>query len=181
MLEVRAVNSAGEGAVAERSTRRRTAPPHRRWCRTSARPSPDPPYWEPSLIYPRDSRPATTAGTLDSIDLKLAAPNDGTTHPTVTLHKDSPTSTAIATLTAPSRTIAATAANYKYTAPSNTTLIAATTYYVVLEGSDALPRWNTTSDNDLAVTTVPVNIVVARAYAALNSAVLSPGSTRLSR
>ena len=90
---------------------------------------------------------ATTAGTLDSIDLKLAAANDGTTHPTVTLHKDSPTSTAIATLTAPSGTIAATAANYTYSAPSNTTLIAATTYYVVLEGSDATPQ-TTTSDNE---------------------------------
>ena len=92
---------------------------------------------------------ATTAGTLDSIDVKLAAANDGSAHPTVTLHSGSPTSTAIATLTAPSGTVAATAANYMYTAPSNTTLIAATTYYVVLEGSDNdLAPQITTSDNE---------------------------------
>ena len=92
---------------------------------------------------------ATTAGTLDSIEVKFAAANDGSAHPTVTLHKDSPISTAIATLTAPSGTIAATAANYKYTAPSNTTLIAATTYYVVLEGSDDdLAPQTTSSDNE---------------------------------
>ena len=92
---------------------------------------------------------ATTAGTLDSIEVKFAAANDGSAHPTVTLHKDSPTSTAIATLTAPSGTIAATAANYTYTAPSNTTLIAATTYYVVLEGSDDdLAPQTTSSDNE---------------------------------
>ena len=92
---------------------------------------------------------ATTAGTLDSIEVKFAAANDGTAHPTVTLHNGSPTSTAIATLTAPSGTVAATAANYTYTAPSNTTLTAATTYYVVLEGSDDdLAPQATTSDNE---------------------------------
>ena len=92
---------------------------------------------------------ATTAGTLDSIEVKFAAANDGSAHPTVTLHRGSPTSTAIVTLTAPSGTIAATAANYTYTAPSNTTLTAATTYYVVLEGSDDdLAPQITTSDNE---------------------------------
>ena len=91
----------------------------------------------------------TTAGTLVSIEVKFAAANDGSAHPTVTLHSGSPTSTAIATLTAPSGTIAATAANYTYTAPSNTTLTAATTYYVVLEGSDDdLAPQITTSDNE---------------------------------
>ena len=99
---------------------------------------------------------ATTAGTLDSIEVKFAAVNDGSAHPTVTLHRGSPTSTAIATLTAPSGTITAhvvnyryTAPNYTYTAPSNTTLTAATTYYVVLEGSDDdLAPQITTSDNE---------------------------------
>ena len=52
--------------------------------------------------------------------------------PTVTLHKDSATSAAVATLAGPS-SIAHAAANYTFTAPANTALDASATYYVVLE------------------------------------------------
>ena len=148
-FEVRAVNSAGEGAVAGSITATPAAPPPALVSNIGQTVSLSSPELGTTQDLSQGFTTVTTAGTLDSIEVKFAAANDGSAHPTVTLHSGSPTSTAIATLTAPSGTIAATAANYTYTAPSNTTLIAATTYYVVLEGSDDdLAPQATTSDNE---------------------------------
>ena len=92
----------------------------------------------PILGSAQDLHQAFTTGTggatLTSIEFKLDAVTDNQAHPTVTLHSGSPTSAAVATLTAPAGDIDAGSANYAYTAPANTTLAASTTYYVVLEG-----------------------------------------------
>ena len=66
----------------------------------------------------------------------------------MTLHKDSATSTAVATLSAPSGTVGTATANYTYTAPANTTLAASTTYHVVLEGGGSVDVRLTSSDNE---------------------------------
>ena len=63
---------------------------------------------------------------------------------TVTLHKDDPTNTAIATFTNPTSLSSGT---LTFTAPANTTLDANTTYYVLFNGSGLNLR-STTSDNE---------------------------------
>ena len=63
---------------------------------------------------------------------------------TVTLHKDAPTNAAIATLTNPA-TIEV--GQLTFTAPANTTLDAATTYYVLFHGENIWLE-STTSDNE---------------------------------
>ena len=76
----------------------------------------------------------SSGATLASIEIRWIATFANSAHATVTLHKDSATSAAVATLSAPAGTIGTAAANYTYTAPANTTLAASTTYYVVMEG-----------------------------------------------
>ena len=96
----------------------------------------------------------SSGAILTSIEIRMSTSLGTVTDvPTVTLHKDSATSAAVATLTGPS-SIAHAAANYTFTAPANTALDASTTYYVVLEGgppsgnSGLLRGRTTTSDNE---------------------------------
>ena len=90
-----------------------------------------------------------SGATLTGIEIRMDTSSG--THssvPTATLHRGSPTSAAVATLTGPSE-IANAAANYAFTAPANTTLAASTTYYVVLEGGAVDIRARVTnSDNE---------------------------------
>ena len=96
-----------------------------------------------------------TAGSsgaiLTSIEIRMdTAFGTVTDVPTVTLHKDSATSAAVATLTGPS-SIAHAAANYTFTAPADTALDASATYYVMLEGGaddNTLRGRITYSDNE---------------------------------
>ena len=91
----------------------------------------------------------TSGATLTRIEIRMDT-SSGTQSsvPTATLHRGSPTSAAVATLTGPSE-IANAAANYAFTAPANTTLAASTTYYVVLEGGVVDIRARVTnSDNE---------------------------------
>ena len=107
-----------------------------------------------ALLASNDLHQAFTTGaggaTLTNIEIKLSASTNNQPHPVVTLHKDSPTSAAVATLTAPGGNVPAATANYTYTAPANTMLTASTTYYVVLEqGSTSnVAARVTTSDNE---------------------------------
>ena len=94
----------------------------------------------------------SSGAILTSIEIRMetAFAPPVTNVPTVTLHKDSATSAAVATLTGPS-SIAHAAANYTFTAPADTALDASTTYYVVLEGgpqSGLLRGRVTLSDNE---------------------------------
>ena len=70
---------------------------------------------------------------LTSITIKLSALIENQPLPTMTLHKGSATSAAIATLST-TGTASGFNANYTYTAPANTILAASTTYYVVVQG-----------------------------------------------
>ena len=90
-----------------------------------------------------------SGATLTRIEIRMDT-SSGTQSsvPTATLHRGSPTSVAVATLTGPSE-IANAAANYAFTAPANTTLAASTTYYVVLKGGVVEIRARVTnSDNE---------------------------------
>ena len=93
----------------------------------------------------------SSGAILTSIEIRMetAFAPPVTDVPTVTLHKDSATSAAVATLTSPS-SIAHAAANYTFTAPADTALDASTTYYVVLEGGpqSGLRGRVTYSDNE---------------------------------
>ena len=73
--------------------------------------------------------------TLGSVDIRLRSPNDvsGSAIPTVSIVQGTPSGTVVAMLIPPaSLTADTTAADYTFTAPANTTLIASTTYYVVI-------------------------------------------------
>ena len=93
----------------------------------------------------------SSGAILTSIEIRMDTSFGTVTDvPTVTLHKDSATSAAVATLTGPS-SIAHADANYTFTAPADTALDASTTYYVVLEGgplSGLLRGRITSSDNE---------------------------------
>ena len=78
---------------------------------------------------------------LASVDIKLESSKNsestGSQIPTVTIVQGTPTGTVVATLMNPASLAANTTADYTFTAPANTTLIASTTYYVVMEASIA--------------------------------------------
>ena len=85
---------------------------------------------------------ADAAGyVLASVDIKLESSKNsestGSQIPTVTIVQGTPTGTVVATLMNPASLAANTTADYTFTAPANTTLIASTTYYVVMEASIA--------------------------------------------
>ena len=96
-----------------------------------------------------------TAGyTLGSVDIRLRSqnPNDvsGLAIPTVSIVQGTPTGTVVAMLIPPASLTANTTADYTFTAPANTTLIASTTYYVVIEAGHAtisMPRTNSNSED----------------------------------
>ena len=83
---------------------------------------------------------------LTSITIKLSALIENQPLPTMTLHKGSATSAAIATLST-TGTASGFNANYTYTAPANTILAAATTYYVVVQGG-SVNSYARTTDSD---------------------------------
>ena len=92
--------------------------------------------------------------TLGSVDIRLRSqnPNDvsGLDIPTVSIVQGTPTGTVVAMLIPPASLTANTTADYTFTAPANTTLIASTTYYVVMEAGHAtiaMPRTNSTSED----------------------------------
>ena len=90
----------------------------------------------------------TSGATLTGIEIRMDTSSGAQSSvPTATLHRGSPTSAAVATLTGPSE-IANAAANYAFTAPANTTLAASTTYYVVLKGGVVEIRARVTNSNN---------------------------------
>ena len=93
--------------------------------------------------------------TLGSVDIRLRSPNDvsGSAIPTVSIVQGTPSGTVVAMLIPPaSLTADTTAADYTFTAPANTTLIASTTYYVVIvmeagHATIAMPRTKSSSED----------------------------------
>ena len=100
----------------------------------------------------RDLHQAFTTGAvgakLTSIKIRLGALVSDQPLPTMTLHSGSATSAAIATLRI-TGTASGFNVSYTYSAPANTNLAAATTYYVVVQGgSNSLYARATDSDNE---------------------------------
>ena len=90
--------------------------------------------------------------TLGSVDIRLQSENDvsGSAIPTVSIVQGTPTGTVVAMLIPPASLTANTTADYTFTAPANTTLIASTTYYVVIEAGHAtivMPRTDSSSED----------------------------------
>ena len=80
----------------------------------------------------------SSPATLTSIDLKFYAPEATTELPSMTLHSGSPTGTQVAILTSSGSLAAMGRATFTFTAPANTTLTLATTYFLVLENTGSV-------------------------------------------
>ena len=99
-------------------------------------------HWEIAQGFTTGSN--TDGYTLTNI--RAVFPTVGSTPSlTVTLHKDAPTNAAIATLTNPATMPAG---QLTFTAPANTTLDAATTYYVLFHGENIFLESTTSDDED---------------------------------
>ena len=89
---------------------------------------------------------AGSHAALSSIAIKLGGSFGGAAAPTMTLHRGSPESAAIATLSSPGWVGNGTR-DYTYTAPANTVLAASTNYFIVIKGSTGFVVSKETASN----------------------------------
>ena len=86
--------------------------------------------------------------TLTGIDLSLRSENTGTTPPTVTLHRGSPTGTRVADLNGPTALTAGTTDTYRFTPTGTVRLSGSTNYWVVAKGGSDDIDWTQTESNN---------------------------------
>ena len=85
--------------------------------------------------------------TLTGIDLSLRSENAGTTPPTVTLHRGSPTGPTVADLNGPTALTAGTTDTYRFTPTGTVRLSGLTNYWVVAKGGSNDIDWRQTESN----------------------------------